>query len=253
MLVPEISKLHKMKYYIMAIYVALAIAGDLSSVDNIEIEKGKPLSIFCDLNGTAGEGLRVEWIKDGEENSTLNTGDTYTIFDNNTLLINNAEPGDAGNYKCRTISLSPYSIKFLVYYFYLDEMSPETIVPEFSNVTLTCLVDGKPSPSVQWFKNQQKLNDSDDRYLYDANKFRIQKAVISMENVTKADEGTFECKIHGDMNTWTTSTVLKITDNVDPDADGGLEILHIVLIVIGSVVALFLYVRFVYLVVQIYD
>ena len=212
--------------YIFVVYFVWAIRGDLISateanLTTIQIVKGKNLSIFCDLTGTAGEGSNVEWIKDGEKHNILKPSDKYSISDNNTLHIIKAEPGDAGTYECQTTSSPPYSKKFLVYYFHLDKMSPKMIVKELTEVNLTCSADGRPLPTVQWFKDDQQLNDSDTRYSYTANEYKIQKGVLIIPNATKVYEGNYTCKIFGDLATYTTSTDFKIMGKDDPSAGGG--------------------------------
>jgi len=204
-----------MMSYIHVAYVALAIAGGLCSAQNdaLEIINGKPLYIHCNLTNTKGEGAKVEWIKDSEDDNILTTGAKYTAFDhNNTLLIIKADPDDAGTYDCRTTSAPAFTKKFLVSFFELPKMVAETIKEEGEDVELTCEANGKPLPTVQWLKGDQKVTEvkRNPSYWHQPNEHNIAKAILSFKNATKSDEGLYTCKVFSDMDVHNTTTLLKV-------------------------------------------
>jgi hypothetical protein len=70
------------------------------------------------------------------------------------------------------------------------EPSGTTEVVERQNVTLTCVVDGKPSPTIQWLKNNAKLN------VTGHSRFSVSSVdtVLSITGVVREDEGNYSCK-----------------------------------------------------------
>ncbi|CAL4065990.1 unnamed protein product, partial [Meganyctiphanes norvegica] len=162
----------------------------------IIITPGQPLSIHCNLTNTEAEGAKVDWIKDGEDSNILITGAKYEVEENNnTLSIKEAEPDDAGAYECRAkdTSTNPYSQTFSVYFFELEELTKSTFVTVGGNVTLDCLARGKPIPTVQWLKDEQKLNDS--KYVYLKNTYQITNAKLLITNITQQDLGNYTCQV----------------------------------------------------------
>jgi hypothetical protein len=69
------------------------------------------------------------------------------------------------------------------------EPSGTTEVVEKDNVTFTCVVDGKPSPTIQWLKNNTKLNVTGN------SRFSVSSVgtVLSITGVVREDKGNYSC------------------------------------------------------------
>lgn len=187
--------------------------GELNSAAEapIKIRSGKPLSLTCNLTNIAEEDAKVEWIKDGEKENILKSDDKYTVFEKNyTLLIKKAMPDDAGTYECSTTSKTPFTKQFSVYFFYMRAMPKSLVVVEAEDIKMTCEVRGKPIPTVQWLKDDQKLNDSDTKYEYNENDDSIPKAVLSFKNSQQVDRGMYTCQVSSDMGVYNSSTYIRV-------------------------------------------
>jgi hypothetical protein len=64
-----------------------------------------------------------------------------------------------------------------------------TEVVESENVTFTCVVDGKPSPTIQWLKNNAKLNVTGHSRL----NISSGGTVLSITGVVRGDKGNYSC------------------------------------------------------------
>jgi hypothetical protein len=60
---------------------------------------------------------------------------------------------------------------------------------EKDNVTFTCVVDGKPSPTIQWLKNSAKLNMTGHSRL----NVSSNGTVLSITGVDREDKGSYSC------------------------------------------------------------
>jgi len=187
--------------------------GELNSAAEapIKIRSGRPLSLTCNLTNIAEDDATVEWIKDGDKENILESDDTYTVFPkNHTLLIKKAMPDDAGTYECSTTSKTPFTKQFSVYFFYMRAMPKSLVVNEAQDVSLKCEVKGKPIPTVQWLKDDLKLNDTDTKFEYDANDDSIAKAVLSFKNSQQTDRGSYTCQVSSDMGVYNSSTYIRV-------------------------------------------
>lgn len=208
--------------------------GNLNSAAEapLKLRVGRKLVFYCNLTNLADDESKVEWRKDGEEDNILKEDDTnkYKIFDNNTLLIVEAEENDAGTYECRTID-KQITKQFSVVYFSWSKLPKSLVVTEGDTVVLKCLADGKPMPTVQWFKDLQQLNDSQ-KYTYKPNEYGIANAELSFEDAQQVDRGMYQCRIHTEFGQYNASTNIRVKSVYAPLYPAAGILIEIILLIV---------------------
>ncbi|EMP38793.1 Hemicentin-1 [Chelonia mydas] len=118
-----------------------------------------PLELDCPATGTPPP--TIMWLKDGQP---VEEGDGYKILLNGRkLLISRAQVSDTGHYKCvatnkagdheRKLDITvhvPPTIK--------STGPSERAVVVYKPMTLQCIANGIPSPSITWLKDGQPVN-----------------------------------------------------------------------------------------------
>ncbi|XP_072361741.1 vascular endothelial growth factor receptor kdr-like [Scyliorhinus torazame] len=141
---------------------------------------------------------------------------TQTVYGNysNTLFlsIRNVTERNTGIYKCRAMnktSKEQYEQHTMVY------IKPKTIpvlqknltsldVNSSSTVTLNCNVNGRPPPSIAWYKNGQRVLPASGILLEAGNKTLI------IERVRFDDAGEYKCKATNEKGTVETSAYIAV-------------------------------------------
>lgn len=211
--------------------------GNLNSVAEAPMKLliGRQLYFYCNLTSIADDETQVEWKFDGNgEDAVLKNGDKYKIYENNSLVIESAEENDAGIYECRITGAQSYTKQFSVVYFSWKKLPKSLVVIEGNQVELNCEANGKPMPSVQWFKDAQQLNNTG-KYTFTENEYGIPNAVLSFEDAQQEDRGTYECKITTDFGKYNASTFVRVKSALAPLyplAGIVLEILLLIVVII---------------------
>ncbi|KAJ8037722.1 Hemicentin-1 [Holothuria leucospilota] len=130
----------------------------------------------------------VSWVFQSEQ---LSTNLKYEVFGNGDLRINNIEKDQEGMYSCQAVnSIGQSGIKSA----YLTVMVP----PKFetqpsdhtlevgSNVTLHCEASGDPTPTLEWFKDDEELILSDNVML-------LTNFSLVITDLQKVNTGRYQC------------------------------------------------------------
>ncbi|XP_050716792.1 basigin-like [Eriocheir sinensis] len=169
---------------------------------------GRPLSLTCTYNVT---NLPTSWTKDGTE---IVESEHIKLFPNTTLHITSTEEGDIGEYTCKHGSmLEPKT--FNVVALSLQKRLPKsTTVLENDKLSLTCQVDGKPHPTIQWLKDgepaQESVNSS--RLVLSENEAGISNGSLLINPVLKSDSGNYICLISQYSIQLNTTTEVRVKD-----------------------------------------
>ncbi|XP_073341003.1 neural cell adhesion molecule 1-like [Pagrus major] len=141
---------------------------------------------------TGQPAVDVQWLRD-KQAIPSNEGSHLHQMSDNTLLIKNVKRGDAGTYVCQaqirgrpiTQSLSVSVVVNAPPTVRLREEQKKVLAGPETNVTLLCLVDGVPKPSINW-----TMPNSIDPSRHHFNSDRSQ---LTIRSVARADYGEYVC------------------------------------------------------------
>ncbi|KAL7668423.1 hypothetical protein ACOME3_009125 [Neoechinorhynchus agilis] len=79
------------------------------------------------------------------------------------------------------------------------------VIQESNNVKLTCTVDGRPTPSVSWFKGRTQITGSTTRY---TTRYQHGMCTLEINNCVTADSGDYICKATNNIGSDETSALI---------------------------------------------
>ncbi|CAL4065390.1 unnamed protein product [Meganyctiphanes norvegica] len=126
----------------------------------LTIAQGSPATFTCYARGYPEP--TVTWYKEDGADRVLGTGNSYTI--------SSPTRDDSGNYYCTADNGDgyPQTSHFNLYVEYLEVavLEKEVMVSDDLHATISCRVDGNPTPEVLWYKNRNsEIVRPDDDYL----------------------------------------------------------------------------------------
>ncbi|KAJ8276935.1 hypothetical protein GJAV_G00069540 [Gymnothorax javanicus] len=155
----------------------------------IMVTKGQRLVLECVASGIPPP--QVTWAKDGLDLRDHNN--THFLLSN--LLIDAASEGDSGMYTCRADNgVGPQYSAYVLYevqvfeppQVHLERQQLSAWLGE--NVRFSCLVQGKPPPTVVWLHNAQPLTPMP--------RYRISSRTLRVFGVGPQDQGLYQCTAH---------------------------------------------------------
>ncbi|CAG9864509.1 unnamed protein product [Phyllotreta striolata] len=155
---------------------------------NKKMELGSMAKVHCKAQGTPPPIIR--WEKDGKSLDNSSNGRITDI--NGTLHFNGVQTDDKGRYNClasNSQGLINASITIDVVVAPKFSVLPKnpTEAVEGDSVTIDCVVEGDPKPTIQWDKN---LNMND----FDLERFKVlDNGTLYISRVRKEDENKYGC------------------------------------------------------------
>uniref|UniRef100_A0A3B4G811 Ig-like domain-containing protein n=1 Tax=Pundamilia nyererei TaxID=303518 RepID=A0A3B4G811_9CICH len=154
---------------------------------------------------------QVNWFRNKTQ---LVADDRVTIErdgDSISLTIQNVTRADQGEYICEAVNYVGEARSVAV--FQVTETPPKCIIP-LTDVTaavgtpviLQCLVNGKPNPTAEWYKDGDRITDS--RYIIQVKTAGHFNLLIT--NVTQSDAGEYKCIIQNTAGCIETAALLKV-------------------------------------------
>ncbi|XP_068236491.1 neuroplastin-like isoform X1 [Palaemon carinicauda] len=182
------------------------ISGDPQGEDIQVLFEGRPVKIFCNLTAEGGENngtptpkteIPIEWFKDDKP---IVEGEKFKIIKENfTLVIENSERADAGDYKCVLNTASErLSRDHKLIFLEIRRLEKSQNVDEKQPFSIECPVDGIPEPSIIWMKNQKPMYDlmvNDSRISLGPNSNNITNGTLTIINAEWGDRGNYSCNI----------------------------------------------------------
>ncbi|KXJ05340.1 Hemicentin-1, partial [Exaiptasia diaphana] len=200
----------------------------LTSPSGITKTEGANVAFFCRFEGKPIPTM-VEWFANGQKlainsNSRLTvrqSGDSSNVT--SWLTITNLNRADKGNYTCvigNSVKSNVISsaAQLTIHYPPFVRFSPlHTTINESSTVTLKCEVEGKPQPTVKWFKNGFPVDKNDSRITSPiaGSKERV-NASLMIQNVGRFDEGVYKCHAYNGIGENVLSTRANLTVHYPP-------------------------------------
>ncbi|XP_034836584.1 hemicentin-2-like [Maniola hyperantus] len=138
------------------------------------LEKGQSFRIDCGMSHKKSDLIR--WFKDGR------------FIKNGDLALNNVQMADSGTYSCR---VSNFKVSHSSHYHVIVGFKPKFISDEETNIdfiadsvtALSCDARGAPKPKIQWWKNNQLIEETSMIH------------VLFMEN---SDIGQYTCRVRNE-------------------------------------------------------
>lgn len=170
------------------------------SLLDAKVQEGDRFVFKCAVRGTPTPN--VEWFKDGI--SIQNNSDYQTTFNNGlcTLTIEEAMTADTANFHCRatnsagqdetlarltvTENITADKLEAPVFAIPLTTSSAKEKLP----FTFSCMVTGHPLPIVQWFKNNNCIDQLPDYTIT----YNNGQAHLKINEVCLEDQTSFMCR-----------------------------------------------------------
>ncbi|XP_063154493.1 hemicentin-1 [Candoia aspera] len=174
--------------YDVEILVPPSLEGGNESSDYIVILHGH-LELECPAIGTPLP--TITWLKNGQP---IEGGVGYKILLNgHRLLISRAEVSDTGHYQCIATNKAGESKKefdVIVHVFPTIKMSgpSERFVVMHKPVTLQCIANGIPIPTITWLKDSQPVNTARENIGLESS-----GRVLQIAKALKEDAGRYTC------------------------------------------------------------
>lgn len=176
---------------------------------------GEQLVLYC--NTTECPSCTVLWSKDGEE---LNEVDGHIeIYDNNSVVINEASYNDTGVYVC-TIDKETFDFTLSASIVVQSKIKMEKfessslVVVEGNPLELHCIAKGAPIPYIRWFKGDEEITSSSHpRFkLYEHN--GLSNARFLIEEAEFEDRDYYTCEAYNQISSANTTVFIRIKDKL---------------------------------------
>ncbi|XP_035985379.1 neuronal cell adhesion molecule isoform X2 [Fundulus heteroclitus] len=149
--------------------------------------RGETLELECIAEGIPTPD--ISWQKDAGK---LPLGRTRFQNFNKTLKISNVNEDDAGDYRCTAtnkLGSAEHVIKVTVKAapFWISAPRNLILAPNETGI-LTCRVDGKPKPKINWFVNGRPIKD-----VSEENGPKIEEDTVILSNVQSGTSAVYQC------------------------------------------------------------
>ncbi|XP_047738049.1 peroxidasin [Hyalella azteca] len=178
---------------------------------DIEVSFGGTAAFTCKVDGDPVP--EVVWLHNNEVIGEARP--RYSVLNDGTLMIKNAQGGDAGFYECRAINemgeVASRPAKISMTHQYRDN-SPPVIIEEPQNlnatlgqrVELPCNVTGYPEPDVVWSKEGGFLQLSETTLVHVNNS-------LVFSSVQEHHQGVYTCQARNPLGQATAAAALRVT------------------------------------------
>ncbi|KAH3730152.1 hypothetical protein DPMN_056133 [Dreissena polymorpha] len=172
----------------------------------------RPVTLSYEIRGWPDS---VEFSWQGFNDQDLIDGGKYQTFNNGTLVINNPNWDDLGEYKC-IVTFNPSS------FVEKTVITPKPValrggpkivsrdIVQGTKLELNCKARGFPKPTIQWFKDGNELNTTVRLHFSDFEGTANGKLIIF--NPTDNDAGEYVCVAGNDVERFNTEKYLHVTN-----------------------------------------
>ncbi|KAK6047730.1 immunoglobulin I-set domain protein [Cooperia oncophora] len=189
-----------------------------------EVPEGTELILTCVVTGTPHP--KITWLKDGKR---LSLADKDATYDNGvcTLTIPSAVVADSGNYTCEAENINgkarSETVVTVTSSLENDKSAPKFVellmdqtVQQSEEILLECCFKGKPTPTITWYKDGQKLV-VENRMLQYCDRKGV--ARLNIMNCVLGDSGDYSCEVVNALGKDMTECRVKVTGEIDGAID----------------------------------
>ncbi|XP_060832703.1 peroxidasin homolog [Bombus pascuorum] len=181
----------------------------MNGPQDVEVRLGGTISFTCEVIGDPIP--EIKWMRDSNEVSA--DGNRYVIEDDGTLVISDVTEQDTGEYECMAksemgftksrkaravVTVSP-SLRF-------TELPESQTVQVGVDASFICKVDGRPAPTIQWWRNGQILNVGGRIAIED------EGSLLRIFAVKESDSARYVCQAKNSNGYAETSADLRVVD-----------------------------------------
>ncbi|XP_043587451.1 peroxidasin [Bombus pyrosoma] len=181
----------------------------MNGPQDVEVRLGGTISFTCEVIGDPIP--EIKWMRDSNEVSA--DGNRYVIEDDGTLVISDVTEQDTGEYECMAksemgftksrkaravITVSP-SLRF-------TELPESQTVQVGVDASFICKVDGRPAPTIHWWRNGQKLDVGGRIAIED------EGSLLRIFAVKESDSARYVCQAKNSNGYAETSADLRVVD-----------------------------------------
>lgn len=181
----------------------------MNGPQDVEVRLGGTISFTCEVIGDPIP--EIKWMRDSNEVSA--DGNRYVIEDDGTLIISDVTEQDTGEYECMAksemgftksrkaravITVSP-SLRF-------TELPESQTVQVGVDASFICKVDGRPAPTIQWWRNGQILDVGGRIAIED------EGSLLRIFAVKESDSARYVCQAKNSNGYAETSADLRVVD-----------------------------------------
>ncbi|XP_070817740.1 hemicentin-1 [Chaetodon trifascialis] len=165
---------------------------DSVTPENVSLVLSQSTSLVCDVTGSPTPV--ITWYKNG---TPIVASNSIQILDmGKTLKLLKAATADAGSYSCKAINIAGSTEKD----FFVDVLVPPTIEGSGSSqdvsaivkqgISLECMVQGVPFPTIQWYKDRKLV------FLGDPNlEVTNRGQVLRIKSARLGDKARYQCSV----------------------------------------------------------
>ncbi|CAL7935809.1 unnamed protein product [Xylocopa violacea] len=183
----------------------------MNGPQDVEVRLGGTISFTCEVIGDPTP--EIKWMRDSNEVPV--DGTRCVIQDDGTLVISDVTEQDTGEYECvaksemgliksrkaRAVITVPPSLRF-------TELPESQTVAIGEDVTFTCKVEGRPVPNIQWWRNEQRLNEGGRVAIENGG------SLLRIFAVKESDSARYVCQAANSNGVAETSADLRVVDEV---------------------------------------
>lgn len=188
-----------------------------TALSDAVIQEGSKFTFICHVTGNPTP--TVTWFKDGI--SIQSNPDYQTTYASGlcTLTIEETFAEDSARYTCKAVNevglaetSGALSVKEaepteqLIPPSFVKLLHPEN-AKEGTEFQFECKVEGNPLPTVQWFKNQECIDNSPDYVIT----YNNGEAILKFEKAALTDKGEYTCKASNEAGTAQSTASLSVT------------------------------------------
>lgn len=189
----------------------------ISPLSDAVIQEGSKFTFICQVTGYPLP--TITWYKAGL--SIQNNPDYHTAFENGlcSLTIEETFAEDSARYTCRASNTAGEAETTALLSVKETEPEEQLIAPTFTKLLqpttaregspfqFECKVEGNPLPTVQWFKNNDCIDNSPDYIIT----YNNGEAILKFEKVFLEDKAEYTCKASNQCGTAQSTANLIVT------------------------------------------
>ncbi|XP_054713925.1 hemicentin-1-like [Uloborus diversus] len=160
-----------------------------------KVLENEKVSMECVANGNPEPN--IIWLKDGImlSEELLKNVSIYKVSDDTMLKISEAKSYHSGKYRCIATNAAGSTEKLFDLYVTVPPRIVNTSEPNLTVfihnfVTMLCVAEAEPAPSISWFKDGEVLNENTDPFIH----ILQEEQKLQILRTRESDHGQYSCE-----------------------------------------------------------